>query len=550
MNNEYNENENKVVNEEASAEEVKTDAEQATEIPAAAAPAAKKKGGKRIIGAVVALAVVAIALIAALVIANSPAVLAKRAFDRALNDMTAREEITYLSSLLSGGSVDLSVSGELDGADLDVGGKIYVNAKDREFMLDNLNFKMELEGEKRELSGSLYTSQKQMYVTNGEILDGTYGIARGSLAEGLEDSIFHPECDSEYALDEETYDLLLSVCKIADGDLPEDLEKDLTEVLERYSKTLEKSIKKHAQFEKSNEKIRLHDGSKNLRVVYVIITPKTIKNVMQDLYDYLEADKKLRDLVVKYYDSFAEILEFSGYADEDFDIEDAYDDAIEEFGEMVEDVADAMEDGDEDMFLSICIATPKTSAKALKVWAITGEDIDDMDDKDETTELFYIDFGKAGIKNSKEIVIKVTGIDEKIKYIVDTEEKGTVEYKLKVGSEFKVSFELNKKDEKFKMSFTEYSDTFALEGKYTTKGDKSTFELNKIKVDGETLEDFDLDVVVTLDESDKMHSPEKKFTSVFELTEEDITEIIERAEEWVGIEYNDDPNTKVGIGWN
>ena len=50
------------------------------------------------------------------------------------------------------------------------------------------------------------------------------------MAEGLEDSILHPESDSEYALDEETYDLLLSVCKIADGDLPEDLEKDLTKV--------------------------------------------------------------------------------------------------------------------------------------------------------------------------------------------------------------------------------------------------------------------------------------------------------------------------------
>ena len=545
MNNDFNENKNNAVNEEAVEAEAVNDAAAANEEAAvneeAAEAPAKKNFGKKLVGLIVAFAVIVVGAITAIAITNSPAFVADRALDRLVDDFLAREEVEYFSSLFTEGSVDVSVKGEIDEVELDASAKTYFNLKDNQVMVDNIDVKFEALDETRKITGDFFVSDKTVYVANDEILDGTYGITRGSLEKELEDSIFNPESDSEYALDEEIYEILRSACKIADSELPEELEADVTELLTRYSKEIKKSIAKHAEFEKRNEEVKLNDGKKNVRVVYIIITPDTIANVIEDLYDYIEQDDELRDLVVKYYEEIAEILEATDYIDEDFDIEDAYDEAIESLGDMVETAVDTVKDLDDDMFLALCIATPKNSTKALRVWTIAGEDIDDMYDEDEVTEIFYLDFGSKGLKKTGEIEAGVIGVDEKLKYTVDTEEKGVTQYKLQFGSSIKVTFKFDEKDDKFKFSFTQegllgQDASFALEGKYTTKGDKATLELKKIKIDGEELEEFDMDISVTFDTKDKMPEPESKFDSVFDLTEDDIKDIMERAEEWAGVE--------------
>ena len=479
---------------------------------------------------------VVLALIIGVAIYNSPSAVADRVLGRAVEDFVEREEIDYMLSLLTGGSVDVAYKGDVDGVKVDANAKLFLNADENEYMLQLLQLEAKAEGQKLGLTGSIYLSDDTVYVANDEILKGAYGIERGSMEEGLKNSILHPESESPYALDEQTYEALLQFCKIADSDLPEDLEKDLIKVTTRYTDKLYGWVKKYARFETSKQEIDLSDGSKKVRVVYVIITPETVRSIARELRDYIKEDSKLRDLVIEYYTEFADILQYSANLSEEFDIREAYDEMIDEVDTTLSDMIDGLEDEDEDSFIAICMATPKSSSKLLKMWFISGDDVDDIEDEDEISEGISIDFGSKGVKKTKQITIKQS-YGYKIKYTVNDEERGITEYKLSVADTV-YALRLDTKEDTFKLrkSVSYYDDTTSttsIEGNYTTKGDKATYEFKKVKVDGEVVESANFDLTVTFEEKDSIPSPEKDVTSIFDLTDEKIEKIMKDAEEFV-----------------
>ena len=545
-------NDSTQVNEEASTEEVKAEAEQvytSTEIFEEAAPetlgeapAPQKKLRKMVIAAVIALAVLIAASFTALAISNSPAVVAERALENALDDLLARDELAYFSSIFSGGSIDVEASGELDGAKLDGKGKIYLNDKAGELMIDGLELNITANNETRTLTGSIYSSNSASYVYNDEILGGTYGIKRGKLEEKLEDSIFNPESESEYALDEDSYKALRSICRRIDSGLSEELSGDVDKVAARYSRMIKKTIAKHAIFKSKNEKIELHTGEMSTRVVYVIITPEATANILKDIFEYIENDDKLRELVIEYYEEYAEILEFGENTDEDFDIEDEYYEFIDGLEESLDLTLESLDEEDDESFIALCIATPVMSSKAVKIWALEGEDIEYMFDEDEVTELFYVDFGKDGLKKTTEIVGKIGEDGGEIKYVVNTDEEGAIKYELKIGSVVSVFLDLDETNGDFELSFDLMTDEFFDEhliyyakGDYTVDGDKATFEVNKLRVNNVSIMGKGTEIIITFDKSDKMPTPKKNFSDVLDLSDDDVKEIVERFEEWSGM---------------
>lgn len=479
-------------------------------------------------------AAVVLALIIGVAIYNSPSAVADRVLGRAVEDFVEREEIDYMLSLLTGGSVDVAYKGDVDGVKVDANAKLFLNADENEYMLQLLQLEAKAEGQKLGLTGSIYLSDDTVYVANDEILKGAYGVERGSMEEGLKNSILHPESESPYALDEQTYEALLQLCKVADSDLPEDLEKDMLKVMTRYTDKFYSWVKKYARFETSKQEIDLADGSKKVRVVYVIITPESVRSIAKELRDYIKEDSKLRDLVIEYYTELADILQYSANLGEEFDIRDAYDDMIDEVDTTLSNMIDGLEDEDEESFIALCMATPKSSSKLLKMWFISGDDVDDIEDEDEISEGISIDFGSKGIKKTKQITIK-QAYGSKIKYTVNDEERGITEYKLSAGNTV-YALRLDTKEDTFKLrkSVSYYDDTTSttsIEGNYTTKGDKATFEFKKVKVDGEVDESADFDLTVTFEEKDRIPSPEKDVTSVFEIDDEKIEEIMKKARE-------------------
>lgn len=482
-------------------------------------------------------AAVILALIIGVALYNSPSAVADRVIGRAAEDFVERDEIDYMLSLLTGGSVDVAYKGDVDGVKVDANAKLFLNADENEYMLQLLQLDATAEGQKLGLTGSVYLSDDTVYVANDEILKGAYGVERGTLEEGLKNSILHPESESPYALDEQTFDALLQFCKFADSDLPEDLEKDLIKVIARYTDKLYGWVKKYARFETSKQEIDLSDGSKKVRVVYVIITPETVRSIAKELRDYIKDDSKLRDLVIEYYTELADILQYSANLGEEFDIRDAYDSMIDEVDTTLSNMIESLEDEDEDSFIALCMATPKSSSKLLKLWFISGDDVDDIEDEDEIyDEGVSIDFGSKGIKKTKQITIKQS-YGSKIKYTVNDEERGITEYKLSAGNTV-YSLKLNTKEDTFKLRQTviyydNTTSTISIEGNYTTKSDRATFEFKKYKVDGETVESVDFDLTVTFEEKDSIPSPEKDITSIFEIDDEKIEKIMKDAEELV-----------------
>lgn len=479
-------------------------------------------------------AAVVLALIIGVAIYNSPSAVADRVLGRAVEDFVEREEIDYMLSLLTGGSVDVAYKGDVDGVKVDANAKLFLNADENEYMLQLLQLEAKAEGQKLGLTGSIYLSDDTVYVANDEILKGAYGVERGSMEEGLKNSILHPESESPYALDEKTYEALLQLCKVADSDLPEDLEKDMLKVMTRYTDKFYSWVKKYARFETSKQEIDLSDGGKKVRVVYVIVTPETVRSIVKELRDYIKEDSKLRDLVIEYYTELADILQYSANPGEEFDIRDAYDNMIDEVDTTLSNMIDGLEDEDEESFIALCMATPKSSSKLLKMWFISGDDVDDIEDEDEISEGISIDFGSKGIKKTKQITIK-QAYGYKIKYTVNDEERGITEYKLSADNTV-YALRLDTKEDTFKLrkSVSYYDDTTSttsIEGNYTTKGDKATFEFKKVKVDGEVVESADFDLTVTFEEKDRIPSPEKDVTSVFEIDDEKIEEIMKKARE-------------------
>ena len=540
MNNDISNNENEIVTNEAPVTEaVENTAPEApsNDIKSKITALISRFGKKKLI-AIGCAAAVLISVIVAIAIANTPAAVASRTLGNMTEALIERKEVEYATSLLKTGSLEFAVDGTIEGVKLDASGKLYLNVDDREAMLDKLSLSVKNGDKKAELTAAMYASEKKVYVTNKDILGGSYGIVKGTLEKKLKNSILNPESESAYALPAETYEALLNACKIADSDLSKDLEKDAEKVFERYTGKLKGWLNKYAEFKTVDQKIDLHDGDKKAEVTYIIITPKTIAEIADEFYEYVKTDKKLRELVIKYYNETSELMTLTYGLGEEFDIADAYDDAIDSLGDSIEAMVDNLENADQDNFYALCMATPKNSTKLMKMWLIRGDDIDDFDDEDEVKELCSVDFGSKGIEKTNQIVIKTNG--EKIKYTVDTETKGVTEYKLQIGSSAKISLKLDKKAKEFKFTYSERSNyskdemnTFVVEGEYTAKSDKATFTLKNVKANGEKLE-LDLDATVTLDKKDKMPRAEKKITSIFDLNDEKIQEIMDNAQEWAG----------------
>jgi hypothetical protein len=468
-------------------------------------------------------------------IVNSDKNVALRAIDGAIEGLCEREEMEYFNNLLTGGSVTADFKSKIDGADVKASGKIYFELENYSLMYDDLSLSVKMGEKKIDITGSAYIDQETVYIQNEEILKGTYGIEKGSLAEGFKKSVFNPDSDSEMALPEEMYDLILKTLEIAESDLPEDMSEDALDLVDTYVTKARKLIFKHAEYSSATEEVKVGGEEIKARVVSVIITPETIANFVADFYEYLKDDDDVRDFLVKYYEEFESAIELAaktegGTFDKDLDIGEAYDDAVEALGDQVDKIVEQMKDTDEG-FVAIRLATPKSSAKLMKAWVVIGEDVEDIeDDPDDLTEIASIDFGEDGVKKTNAITIIVGG--EKIKYTVKEDDDGAITYKLSMGDNAYISLELDEDNEKFAIKFAEGKYTaISVSGKYTTKGDSATFELKKI-MSGETnilTEDNDIDLILTFEESDGMPSPEKDIKPILELDKEDIEKITERA---------------------
>ena len=137
-------------------------------------------------------------------VVNNPTTLAAKAIQELVTDVQEREEIGYLTDLLS----ECSISGSLTKVEDNgknvfqnskISGKIYFNKN--ELYLSDINIK----AEELNVVGDLYISENEVIIKEDNYIKGKYGINFNTFKKDLDNSIFAPTSDSDFALDRYTY---------------------------------------------------------------------------------------------------------------------------------------------------------------------------------------------------------------------------------------------------------------------------------------------------------------------------------------------------------
>ena len=466
---------------------------------------------KLIIAAIAIVLVVGGVLVGIAIYNNQPNVVVRNALLNTIEDLGKRDEIAPVANMLEKGSLEFKAETDgdtfpLGGEDISASGKMYFS-KDA-FMLDGLKFKY---GDEISLTGSAYVSEDLIYVQNKEILDGTYGVVRGEMAKAFKKSAIADEIPEEYI------DLVMQILEDYDNGKDQDLKKDLEKYVEKYVKTAVLALEKNADYEAETDEVKINGEKVSARVIEVTIDGDTLAAIIEAVGEELESDKKLRKLVLDYADDYEDYLQEYGILEDDLD--EMYDQLVE----AVVDSADLVEDLLEEEIV-IRVVTAKTSAKLMQLSV----------DYDKET-LFTLDIGRAGIKKTNTISLNVADMVT-VKYNIKTNTSKAYEAELtyQLDGEKKATtlgkISVDHKKETFKLTIPEADITAS--GKFSSKNGVTTITLNKITGAVEIKEGFKLTLVI--DENDKMPKPASKVTNVFKITEEDIEEFADNAQEIFG----------------
>ena len=464
---------------------------------------------KLIIVAVAAVLVFSGALAGVIAFLNTPERVAANALVGVLEDLGKREELAPLGKVLTKGSISFEAGSEtlsdLIGEEFDVEGKIYFSEK--AVMLDELKFKYS----DVKLTGGLYFDENRIYVKNSEIMGGAWGLERGQLEDDWQSSVFAPKSGSEVALDEGMFNAIGEVLAALDEEMDKEMVKDLQKVIERYGKKAWDLFCEHAEFESGKDSVRINKERKNARVITITVDGDAVATIVEDMVEYIVEDDKLKDLVVKYGDRFADMLE--EYADIE-DIDDTYDELMKQLEDSADDIVDGIEATvTEDIVVTV--VTPTLSSDLLMLTV----EYDDI-------EVVSVEFGHEGLAKTDNITVNIAGVYE-ASYKISENTKDEYESSLTFMGQEIATLEIDKDKESYVLTL---NDLCKVRGDMSTKGKTHPLTVDYIGIyetsfDGSSVLDEEfkgLGITVIFNEKDKMPKPEEDFDSLLSLNEEEL----------------------------
>ena len=469
-----------------------------------------------VLAAVLALGGGAAAVVA--IISNQPENVVANSIFGAITDLTKREEIAPLVNMLEKGSLEVSASVDADkvglnifgGEDIKAGGKLYFS--EDEYMLKNLNVTY---GD-TSVSGDVYIGEDLMYVSNKDILGGSWGIIRGEMEKSFKKS----ELIEYFGLDDDTVKNISTILKDYDNGKDKDLKKDLEKYIEEYMKVAMKALAEYAEYKSETDNVKVGGEKVSARVIEVTIDGKAMSKILKDISKELDGDDKLRDLVDDYLAPYKSMLKDEGVIEKS--TKEIYDDFVDEIKDLAGECKDL--DGE----LIITVVTPKMSSTLMKLSVAFKEG----KDKD---VIFSLDLGEKGIKKTDKISLEMDDGNDTVEYTIkdNDSKKYNAQLGVKYDGEKKATpickISVDKQKDTFKLEIGEDSET-VLSGKLESKSKTTTITLNKIKAgDIEIKKGFEVKLVIC--EKDKMPKPASKVNNIFKLTEEKLDEMEERAEE-------------------
>lgn len=147
-----------------------------------------------------------------------------------------------------------------------------------------------------EASAGAYLSkggQGDIIISIPKFLDDAYGVSLGTIAEDLDDSIFNPDSDSDYAIPEYAYE---SVIKVAES-VGTGMGSISPEAVEELKKELESNEDAKIEFEKSREKIEIAEDEVACEVYRTSIDADKIESIFDVTLDWAEDNFDLAGLL-------------------------------------------------------------------------------------------------------------------------------------------------------------------------------------------------------------------------------------------------------------
>ncbi len=456
-------------------------------------------------------------------IANQPEIVAANALKGALTDIFERQELKAINNTLTQGSVAVSVDGVKCGEEdlmdgVKVSGKVYFSEAKKAVMIEDLVIK----DDEHKIQGTVYVSEDMVYISEEEIVKGAYGAKFDELADDLADSIFAYGSGSEYAIpDKEAYETIINVLECINN---EKMQKDAEKVLKELEQEAFKAMKKNFEFTSENEEVRIDGNREKVRVVSIVIDGEDLSAAIEDYYDFLANDDSMIDFLETYEEEIELITDtlYGGMLEEGKSLAEIYEDALDEFGDNLDDICDGLEESMDDEELIVKVITPRNSHNLVKFEVeAAGE------------EIFALEIGMDGVKKTDKITVTVA----KEKYVYEVEENSRKEY---VGT-FKadgttVELKVNRENSNYTLQVQDEGETM-----FTAKGDLiSKGNTTKITVDRVTIKEYDYwsgsyeeikydcKISVEIDQNDKIPAAPKGYNTIADITEKDIEKWIER----------------------
>ncbi|MBQ8341136.1 MAG: hypothetical protein IJY22_02010, partial [Clostridia bacterium] len=391
---------------------------------------------------------------------NQPQNVLLGAVTGAVEDLLERPEIEPLYDMLSGGSLAFETNKiERDGVNLISGshlsGKLFFSP--RAVMLDDLDITYK----GTHLMGEIYLSDKLLYVSESEVLKGTYGGKRDELAEDFANSIFAFEATSDYAItDEALYESIYHALRMLDNG---DLKKDAPRLARRVGKHLLEILYENFTFEMHPERIRLNGETVKARTVSVIADGIALANALYDIMDYLGEDEEIAEFLDEHLLAYCDM---KGLSSEKTPAEH-YRDYLAQLKPQVDEICRELTDSATKEIV-VKVSTKRGSSKLLRMTVIVGENT-----------VLHLDCGKDGIKNTNKITLRCQG--EEYTFAVNESNRRSYRATLRYGDET-LSVAVNKKSESYVLSHKdEGADTsLTVRGGLSKNGDKTAITIEWI----------------------------------------------------------------------
>ena len=472
---------------------------------------------KLIIGGSVAGTALVGLVVASIALANRPSALIVRALANTISDAKRIEAYSVGHDVVNGGSI--AVSANLDKVakdDIRVQGKLYSDAR-------NLKGACELtmiEDEDTVLQTRVIYNQDKIAFTCPEIIDGAYGVDINKIAKNLPGSIFDPDEETDYSLDDEQFNYFMNLRDTFKND--KNLERDADKMATDYRQLAVDLFVKYSEVTRSSKTITVGDEKIPCTVISISADEQAIAQITEDLITHAKKDESLEKFLIRVASNG------SYYSDPD--------DMIDEFYDYLDEIENLEET---DIEIRFDFYVTKSGRRMARV------DFDVVVDEEGIESSLLL--GK-NVAKSKEIRLDAsdieTGSTYSLVYSVDENSSRAYEAKLKIkevsksrsGSsrtediQIKISWDRRSGD--FNLRATGGYDDYVIKGTLLQKGDRYIFVLTNIKSDGEAVPYIkSIELTVTIDRHDAAPNVRGRFIEITKMDKRDFKHFSEDLEE-------------------